>query len=739
MKQIFLIILGVIAIVSLAVLGFTLYQVNDQRLSLSADLESRTKLLADSLNESVEPLFLKNSTEALQKVLDKFAGKQRLLGMVVYDNKGNVVASSTGLSESIVNDAVLAGQAMDANNDTGSFFATDSGKIYKFVQPLRQDNVVVGALMVVQRADYIDTAILQTWENNFYRFLVQALIISLAIVLILRFLIIKPVEAMVKSIKMALAGKSAQIEGTSKNGFFDPLTKEISKMSKSLIRARSAASEEARMRLEKLDTPWTAQRLQEFVKAYLKERTIFVVSNREPYSHKKVKNELICSIPASGVVTAMEPVMEACGGLWLAHGSGDADKLTVDVNDKIQVPPDEPKYTLKRVWLTEEEIRGYYVGFSNEALWPLCHRAHVRPIFRREDWFEYRKVNGKFAQNLLAEIKKTERPLILIQDFHFALLPQMIKKSRPDAQVSIFWHIPWPSAEDFDICPWKKEIVEGMLGADVIGFHTQQYCNNFMNTVAKGLEAVVDLEQFSVTRTGHISHIKPFPISVAFTNGSTNIDRPREKDPFEKFGIKTKYKGIGVDRLDYIKGILERFAGIEFFFKSHPDYKGQFTFLQIAPPSREGVEKYREFNKQVTDKANQINENLGTGSWKPIVLIKENLSHEELYPLYRGANVCLITSVHDGMNMVAKEYVAARNDESGVLILSQFAGASRNLKEAIIVNPYSAEQTAAAIYGALNMSPLEQHRRMSKMRESVKNYNVYRWSAELIKATASCD
>jgi trehalose 6-phosphate synthase len=238
---------------------------------------------------------------------------------------------------------------------------------------------------------------------------------------------------------------------------------EISKMSKSLLSARIAASQEARMRLEKIDSSWTDERLKEFIKVYLNDRQIFVVSNREPYIHKNIKNKIEYLVPASGMVTALEPIMEACGGLWIAHGSGDADKSMVDADDKLMVPPDEEKYTLKRIWLTDKEKKGYYVGFSNEALWPLCHLAHTRPIFRKEDWDEYRKVNGKFAQSLLTEIKNVQRPVVLVQDYHLALLAGMIKKSRPDAEVGLFWHIPWPSAENFNICPWRKEILEGIF------------------------------------------------------------------------------------------------------------------------------------------------------------------------------------------------------------------------------------------------------------------------------------
>ncbi|MDP1709352.1 MAG: trehalose-6-phosphate synthase, partial [Candidatus Komeilibacteria bacterium] len=405
-------------------------------------------------------------------------------------------------------------------------------------------------------------------------------------------------------------------------------------------------------------------------------------------------------------------------------------------DDKIMVPPDEPKYTLKRIWLTDKEIKGYYNGFSNEALWPLCLLAHNRPIFRKEDWAEYRQVNGKFAKALLAEIKNIQRPVILVQDYHLALLPEMIKKSRPDAEVGLFWHIPWPSAEVFSICPWRKEILAGMLGADVIGFHTQQYCNNFLETVSKELESLVDLEKFAITHKGHTAQIKPFPISVAFTSDDTASQSPSPL--LEEFGLnKIKYLGLGVDRLDYTKGILEKLRGVEFFFDMYPDFKEQFTLLQIAAPSREGVAKYREFNEDVTAEAERINKKLAVGSWQPIVLLKKHYSHEEINGLYRAANACLVTSLSDGMNLVAKEFVTARNDEAGVLILSQFTGATRDLKAALVINPYSAEETAEAIHRALIMPESEQHRCMKKMREAIKNYNIYRWAAEFIKAVAS--
>ncbi|MDE2312070.1 MAG: trehalose-6-phosphate synthase [Patescibacteria group bacterium] len=735
MKQLVALIGAVVLTVSLVVLGFTYRQAHEQRASLLDDLQRRTALLADSFKESVRPSYLSNASATMQSLLDKFAGRERLLGLAVYDNKGGLFETSAGLSQDLTQNADVAEKAMDSDSATGDFASTDQA-VYVYATPLHEDEKIIGALVVYQRADYIGQSINETWKTSLLRLLIQALLFSLAVVLILRWIIYQPIMRMAEAIRQTRTGKSAGNSAMFGHGFFKPIAAEINKMSHSLILARTAASEEARMRLEKLDSPWTAERLKEFFKAYLRDRKIFVVSNREPYAHKKVKNEIQWDVPASGMVTALEPVMEACGGLWLAHGSGSADKLTVDKDNKIQVPPDDPKYTLKRVWLTDKEVKGYYVGFANEALWPLCHLAHTRPIFRKEDWLEYRKVNGKFAQVLLAELKDVQRPVVLVQDYHFALLPAMIKHSRPDAEIGLFWHIPWPNAESFSICPWRKDILEGMLGADVIGFHTQQYCNNFFETVGKEIESLADLEKFAITHQGHTAHIKPFPISVAF-NGAEDNAPEAKSELLERLDIKPKYLGLGVDRLDYTKGILERLRGIEFFFDLHPAYREQFTFLQIAPPSREGVEKYRQFNADVTAEAERINRKLETGSWKPIVLLKEHHTHGEIYPLYRAANVCLVTSLSDGMNLVAKEFVAARDDEAGVLVLSQFTGAARDLKEALVVNPYSAEETAEAIYRSLTMPESEQHRRMKKMRDTVKNYNIYRWAAEFLKALTS--
>lgn len=734
MRQILLITGGAIFAFSLMVGGFALNQANQEEIELSSRLQSRTQVLAESLSDSIGPSYRSNATTTLNSIMNRFVSNERLVGLAVFDSTGIPVAQSEHLPPEIIAQSDIE-TVMDSAEPDGIFVRSNDMSLYAFTIPLYEEERVIGALTVVQNATYIDDGVRQVWLNNALRLLLQIFLFALTVFLLLRFVIFNRISHMTKSIQSLRSGVESDLPVDSKD-FWEPLSSEISKMTTSLKQARSAASEEARMRLEKLDTPWTAERLKEFMKAYLKDRPLFVVSNREPYVHDKTKNGVVCSVPAGGLITALEPVMSACGGLWLAHGSGSADKETSDSEGKLHVPPEEPKYTLKRVWLNEKEVKGYYTGFSNEALWPLCIMAHTRPLFRKEDWEQYRKVNGVFARNLLTEIKHIQRPIILIQDYHFSLLPAMIKKSRPDALVAIFWHIPWPSAETFSICPWRKEILEGMLGADIIGFHTQQFCNNFIDTVGTEIESRIDFDHFSITRTGRTSYVKPFPISIAFTDASAKSPAPK-REILKRYGITTKHVGIGVDRLDYAKGILERFKGIEFFLDNHPEYREQFTFLQITSPSRESVEKYREYAEAVTKEAERINIKFGTRHWNPIVFEKHHHTHTELHALYRLAHFCLISSVHDGMNLVAKEFVAARDDDAGVLILSQFTGAARELKGALLINPYSAEQTSETIHQALTMPLTEQHRRMKTMRTTVSDFNVYRWIAELIKSVAN--
>jgi len=515
-----------------------------------------------------------------------------------------------------------------------------------------------------------------------------------------------------------------------------PLEREITSIAQSLNAARGAAEREARLR-DAAEASWTAERLSIHVRSKLSSSRLFVVSNREPYSHVRQGKTVESVVPASGLVTALEPILCACDGTWVAHGSGDADREMVDAHDRLRVPPEEPKYTLRRVWLTKEEEEGYYYGFANEGLWPLCHIAHTRPTFRDRDWERYQTANEKFAEAVLEEMADTEAPVVLMQDYHFALLPRLVKKKRPDARVAIFWHIPWPNSETFAICPWQRELLSGLLGADVIGFHIQSHCTNFLQTVDRTLESRIDWEHFAINREGHRTIVKPFPISVDFPDAQP-LQHERDNTYLERgillreLGVNALFLGVGVDRVDYTKGILERFLAIERMIENHPTYQGKFTFVQIGAPSRTHIKRYHDLLADVEAEAERINWRFQTSGWKPIVFLKRHCSHTEILRYYRAADVCMVTSLHDGMNLVAKEFVAARHDEQGVLVLSRFTGAARELLDAVLVNPYDIQNTAEAICHALEMEPEERAVRMRRLRKLVKEQNIYRWAGNLV-------
>ena len=587
----------------------------------------------------------------------------------------------------------------------------------------------------VHDARYIRAETLRIWRETFLSALAHVVLIVAITMQIVRWSIAGPIARTAHWMKALRLGRGAGRIKEPDMEMFKPLAREVATMAESLNMARSAAALEARLR-ETSESMWTAERLAVNLRDRVGEGKLLVVSNREPYTHSRRGKQVEVSQPASGLVTAIEPVLRACDGTWVAHGSGDADMETADRFRRLAVPPDDPQYTLRRVWLSKEEEAGYYYGFSNEGLWPLCHIAHTRPIFRADDWNFYETVNRKFAEAVLEEIENESRPLVLVQDYHFALLPRMIKQSRPDARVAIFWHIPWPNPEAFRICPWQEEVVDGLLGADLIGFHIQAHCMNFLQTVDRIVESRIDWEHYAVQRLDHPTTVRPFPISVEFMDEPGQ--EPDESAYVERaallkgFGIEAPHMGIGVDRMDYTKGILERFLAIERFLEKYPHYQRVFTFVQIGAPSRSHIKRYHDLQAEVEAEAERINWKFQADGWKPLVLLNRQHSHDEIAPYYRAADLCLVTSLHDGMNLVAKEFVATRSDELGVLILSCFTGAARELQDAIQVNPYDVDQTAEAIRTALEMAPEEKQERMRRMRKMVREHNVYRWAANLI-------
>ena len=509
-----------------------------------------------------------------------------------------------------------------------------------------------------------------------------------------------------------------------------------------LSRVKEALDQvEQRQRLE-LDfhENWTPQALQQVVRTHLRGEQILVVSNRQPYNHVRGDDGAArVQLPASGMVTALEPVVRACSGVWIAHGSGSADRDTVDRFDRIRVPPDAPSYTLRRVWLTAEEEQGYYYGFSNEGLWPLCHLAYVRPAFRLDDWNAYRGVNDRFAEVVTVEAT-TRRPVVLIQDFHFAVLPRRLRERLPDATIILFWHVPWPNAETFGVCPWKREIVSDMLASDILGFHTRYHCQNFLATADRFVECQIDHEHMTVRFHGHVCHVVPYPISIEWPPRwlAGAVDVPTARAQVRgRYGIDDGVTlAVGVERWDFTKGIVERFQALEVLLERRPELAGRITLLQIAAPSRSKLPAYRNLQRQTISEARRINERFARDAWLPIRLVGEHQEPEQVFELYRAADVCIVNSLHDGMNLVAKEFVAARDDEDGVLILSTFTGASRELAEALPVNPFDIAETASAIETACRMHREERRLRMRLLRRTVKENDVYRWAGRMLMDAA---
>ncbi len=731
-----LLIASLIAATTIVSYLFALYQVRSQKRTLQREATARSELLAESLNVSVEPSAEFGSARALKNLVKGFGRRERLAGVMIYDDRGRVIASnSSELRQQFNSVPGAVDQAIAKNSGAGGFFTLGNRYICVYALPLHGEKGLTGALAVFTDASYISAESSAMWRQTFVRILIETFLVVLITLLVIHWAMVGRITKMAEWMQQMRAGKATGIPSVQED-MFKPLAQEVTQLARSLIAARAAAEEEARLRAAG-DSAWTAERLRIFVRSKLEERRLLAVSNREPYEHvRRGGKDIDCIVPASGLVTALEPVLRACDGTWIAYGAGDADRETVDEHDRLRVPPADPHYTLRRVWLSKEEVEGYYYGFANEGLWPLCHIAHTRPTFRSEDWEHYQKVNWKFARAAVEEMQGEDRPVVLVQDYHFALLPRLIKQDFPACRVAIFWHIPWPNPEAFRICPWQRELLEGLLGADLIGFQIQSHCNNFLETVDRTLESRTDWERFAVNRRGHITLVRPFPISVDFHENGETMEPPDRDTLFRELGVEAAFMGVGVDRVDYTKGILERFRGIERFMEKYPSYRGKFTFVQIGAPSRTHIKRYHDLLADVEAEADRINWRFQAANWKPIIFLKRHHSHAEIERYYRAAHLCMVTSLHDGMNLVAKEFVASRNDDQGMLILSGFAGASRELRDALIVNPYDTEQLASALYYALEMDPEERSARMRRMRAVLREHNIYRWAATLISEVA---
>jgi trehalose 6-phosphate synthase len=735
-------IIALIASVTLVSIASTYFDVLAHRHALRADLERRTKWMGISIESDVQGALKASDPAALPGLMRLLKSGTGALGLAIYDTHGNMRASSAPPEVTAALSRGVVAKSLQRGIEVGAFGHAGQWQWLEESFPIHDGNDLEGAMAIIADASYIRSETNGLWWRSFAR--VAALVILIVIVTfaMVRWFLLRPISRTAERLRRLRTGRGEKSPGAvvPDLDLFSPLTREVETMAESLRAARAAAEAEARLR-EAGENMWTAQRLAVHIRNRAGSSRIFVVSNREPYMHVRRGRETECVVPPSGLVTALEPVLRACDGVWVASGSGDADAATVDEFDRLRVPPDDPRYTLRRVWLSEEEESRYYDGFANEGLWPLCHIAHTRPIFRTADWECYQRVNKRFADALLEEMEDSVDPVVFAQDYHLALLPQLVKSARPDARVAIFWHIPWPNPEAFGICPWQTELLDGLLGADLIGFHIPLHCNNFLATVDRAVEARTERDHMTVLRNGHVSAVRPYPVSVAFDGtfhhqapaAIRTVERAAERSKLlGDFGARAECLAIGVDRLDYTKGIVERLEAVEQLLEEHPWHRERLTMVQIAAPSRTRIPSYVDLHYRVEATVERINSRFQTARWKPVILIERQCNHEEVGRWYRAADICLVTSLHDGMNLVAKEFVAARDDEDGVLILSKFTGAAVELRDALLVNPYDIAGVAQAIHAGLEMSPDERYERMQRMRRQVMEHNIYMWAAKIL-------
>jgi trehalose 6-phosphate synthase len=705
-------------LVTLGVAAYLALPVMD-RLNLrwfSRDLTLRDEVITNALSDSIasDP-----QGTRLQALFNRTAKDERLVGIALCNREGELVRRTDNFPPTLDCSA-----ARDVAASPDPVMHVAGGPVHVGVHEVTGEAGPVAELVLLHDLSFIDRRSQDTRRYLIVLIAVIGIVVSLITVVVAQL-----------SWRGWVSGARALLRG---EGLFRPIAQsgELAPLAADL-RQRLRDLEDEYKRSLGPDAGWSPDRLRSLLRTQLRGDEIMVISNREPYLHERTADgAIVVRHPASGLVTAVEPVMRACSGTWIAHGSGGADRETVDAHDHLRVPPGLEQYTLRRLWLTQEEETGYYYGFANEGLWPLCHVAHVRPVFRESDWRMYREVNQRFADTVVAEAH-SEDPIVLVQDYHFALLPAMVRQQLPLATILTFWHIPWPNPESFGICPWRREIIEGLLGSTILGFHTRYHCRNFLETADRYLEARIEYEHSTISFRDDETYIESYPISIEWPTPEQSSAWPTVAEcrarVYERLGMTPdQHLAVGVDRFDYTKGILERLFAVERLLEKHPQWVGRFVFVQVAAPTRSALEEYRMFQERVERAAARIEQRFGRPGYRPVILLAQHHEHEQLIELYRAAHVCLVTSLHDGMNLVSKEFVAARDDGQGVLILSRFAGAARELTEALIVNPYHVEECADALETALDMPEAEQRERMGALRQTVREYNVYRWAGRML-------
>ena len=706
--------------VTLALLAYGLVPLVD-RLTLRwwvSDLDTRSQLIANTLQDQLPGLSEQGAAAKINTLFMRAIQDERLYALAYCDTTNRLRYQTPTYPPSLGCDPPA-----DPNVEGGSVVRLRQGPLHVVKHPIYQGADQMGSLILVHDMSFVERRSADTRRYLIGMFVILGVIISLVTVSIAHL----SWRGWVAGARALLRGEGIlQPFSQTPSGDMHPLASDLRALLRELDMDRRGRDREG---------TWSPEMLRGVLRDQLFGDEIIVVSNREPFIHVRTDRGVELQRPASGLVTALEPVMRACSGTWIAHGSGSADRETADRHGRLRVPPEKPAYTLRRVWLSRQEEEGYYAGLANEGLWPLCHIAHVRPVFRTDDWMQYRRVNQRFA-DAVQEEARTEDPVVLVQDYHFALLPRLIRERLPKATIITFWHIPWPNPESFGICPWREEILSGLLGSTILGFHTRFHGQNFVETVDRCLEARIERESSTISYRGHLTRVENYPISIQWpsewVDNQLSVPLCRAKVLRIEQLPDDVLLGVGVDRMDYTKGILERFLAVERLLELHPELVKRFVFVQIAAPSRSTLEEYQNFESRVRTLAARVNARFGRDGYQPIHLKVEHHPAEIVNEYYRAANVCVVTSLHDGMNLVAKEFIASRDDEQGVLVLSQFTGAARELHDALLVNPYHGEQCADALYRALTMPADEQRVRIRSMRRLVQEFNVYRWAGAML-------
>lgn len=682
----------------------------------SRDIDIRAQLIATTIDDPLASLMRAKDKAKIAALFGRVTQDERLFALSLCDVSGAVLYKTQTFTSAVGCQFVEHGNTI---------LELPEGALHVAAYTVRDEGGVLGKLVLVHDMSFVQRRSEDTKRYVFYLFAGLGVVISFITVLIAQV----SWRGWVSGLRALSKGEGLirPLSHFATSPELKPIVKDLRELIRDIETDRRTRDEDR--------ISWTPEALKEILHRELAGEDVLVVSNREPYIHVRRHDEIDVQLPASGVVTALEPIMRACSGTWVAHGGGNADHEVVDKHDRIKVPPHEPAYSLRRVWLSKAEEKGYYYGFANEGLWPLCHIAHVRPVFRSADWQQYVAVNKKFADAVVQEAQADD-PVILVQDYHFALLPKMLHERLPQATIITFWHIPWPNPEAFGICPWREELLAGLLGSSIIGFHTRFHCNNFVDTVDRFLECRVDRETSTLSYQGALTAVNHYPISIEFPSRWLAQQKPVQECRVvihQLHSMPPEHRiGIGVDRLDYTKGILERLLAVERLLEMESRWVGKFTFIQIGAPTRSSIEQYQRFEEEVRALVQRINHRFGHDGYQPIILLLEHHDPVKIYEYYRGADFCCVTSLHDGMNLVAKEFVSARDDERGVLILSQFTGAARELPEALIVNPYNVDQCAAAMNLALDMDEMEQRDRMRSMRGLLREFNIYRWAGRML-------